>query len=164
MEHIEQDNIYICTISTKYFDDFPEVRAEALDKDKRYYLAINVKINDLNFVIPFRSNLNKHRKLKKANYPLPTDKRPNRGLDFAKCLLITDPKYINKICRVKSSPLSSSEQNRLINKGNDIINRFRIYFNSYLTSCAKGRENREPEFKFSTLHFYKDILKSKGLF
>jgi len=164
MKNLNEDDIYICTISPDYFIDFPDVRDEALDKPQRFYLAINVQINGLNFAIPFHGKLRDDPQLREAQYRLPTSERPKRGLNFSKCLLITKPEQISSICLIEQASINPKSQQELRINSDDIINKFKLYLNNYLKACSKNRENREPKFRYSTLHHYKDIFKEHKLF
>src|SRR5699024_5177764 len=66
-----------------------------IDKQKRRMYLLSIKINEKNCLIPFRSNISNapHR----AVFPLPTQSRPNAGLDFRKMLIVSDFNQIERV-------------------------------------------------------------------
>ena len=71
----------IVNLSNKFFEthsDCPEI----LKKGSRPYMLVLIKIDDITFAIPFRSNI-------KHKYVYWTDKQNNCGLDFTKSVVIS---------------------------------------------------------------------------
>lgn len=149
----------ICIIEPSFIDKHPSLKKEANSKENRIYLGIKIKINDNNYFIPFETKLFKHPRLVGVSqYPVPSNKRPNAGLNFEKCLVINDSKYIKKEILITEAKMSNKQKSILKNNEKDITNKFNLYIKKYITACKKNREKREFIFKYSTLHEFKDEL------
>jgi len=53
-----------------------------------------VEVNDCKCFVALRTNIKIEQKYKKACFQVPSNKRPNAGLDYRKLLIINDEKYI----------------------------------------------------------------------
>lgn len=138
-------------IKEEYFkekSDFVEM-LDPYDKQKqtsRHYLYISVKYKGNNILVPLRRNVGKNRKM---FYPVPSQTRPNAGLDYRKILIVNKPEYIE----IPSVQRLAESQRKLISDNYDKIERAVIkYIDGYIKSANKNREYKDYEYIFSTLH------------
>jgi len=149
----------ICIIDNSLFVDYPDLKKEANSKATRIYLGVTIKINNNNYFIPFESKLHKAPSLVNvAQYAIPSNTRPNGGLNFEKALIINESKYIKETTTIQQSIIANSQKNILLNSQKDITTQFESYIKKYIKACKKGREKKEFIFKFSTLHHFKREL------
>lgn len=140
----------IIEISDSYFEDFPHLM-EIMETDNRVYLGIILKMDKNNYFIPLRSRAPKDPVYRKSIYPIPSNTRPDAGLDMRKALIVNDPKYITVI----SNPKIANKQMKKINNDiSTIENMFEIYVRGYKRAFRKDRIERELPFKYSTLKNY----------
>ncbi|MFZ3372396.1 MAG: hypothetical protein WA131_05170 [Desulfitobacteriaceae bacterium] len=75
-------------LTREFYNDFITC-SEIEQKDNRPYIMIIATINNLDFAIPLRSNIN-------HNHVVQTDKQNKCGLDLSKSIVITDKnRYID---------------------------------------------------------------------
>lgn len=140
----------IIEISDSYFEDFPDL-TEIMEADSRVYLGIILKKDSNNYFIPLRSHAPKKPVYRKSIYPIPSNTRPNAGLDMRKALIVNDSKYITVI----SNPKIANRQMKKINSDiSTIENMFDIYVRGYKRAFRKDRLERELPFRYSTLKNY----------
>lgn len=132
---------------------------EALDNHRgnwtsgkvRGYGIVVIKINNLTFAIPLRSNI-RH----KASYIVKRSTEQGglgKGLDYSKALLITNRSYI-----LTNEPfmIPPDEHKRLSNKGSHIRNSFEKYVYKYIAAVKKNDQNIlcSNLYRYSTLQNY----------
>ena len=78
-------NYQICILSKEFYSKFPlEKFPEILHKgESRPYLVLLVKIDELNFAIPFRSNINH-----KYCFKIFNNRNLKEGLDYTKAVVV----------------------------------------------------------------------------
>lgn len=150
----------IVFIKNKFFDDNSNF-IEMLDphnrqkQSERSYAFIKIKYNDNNIFVPLRSNINTNTPYGKIGFPIPSNKRPNAGLDFRKILIINDLSYIE----YQSDPKIPASQQSIINNNYDKIEAMVIhYIKGYVKSALKNRQFRDKLYIFSTLHNFEKEL------
>ena len=89
-----------CYITKDYYEDNPNLE-KILDLDDytkhsvRTHLCLNVKYNQNNVLIPLRKNLGKaDRPFGKIGYSVPSQSKPDAGLDYRYIMIINDEKYL----------------------------------------------------------------------
>lgn len=94
------ENVRCCYIKEDYFKEHKDF-VNMLDPDnsskqsKRTHLCVVININNNSIFVPLRNNLgNPIRKFGKIGFSVPSQKRPNAGLDYRYSLIINDEKYI----------------------------------------------------------------------
>lgn len=118
----------------------------------RQYLYINVKYKGNNVLVPLRRNVGNNRKL---YYPVPSETRPNAGLDYRKILIVNNEDYIE----TPSSQRLADSQTKIINDNYSTIEKAVFkYIDGYIKSANKNREHRDYEYSFSTLHNFHEEL------
>lgn len=147
------NNFDFCFINKVFFDDFPNLKTEANTKETRLYFGITININNNNCFVPFESDLFDQPLLQMySQYPLPSSTRPKGGLNFEKCLIINDMKYIDVI---EHPHIAHSQYTKLIDEQELIKIKLEKYIVKYIRACKKNRESLDYIFKCSTLHEFK---------
>ena len=76
-------------LSKKFYDDYRhELYPEIECKENRSYVLLLIKIDNLEYAIPFRSHI-------KHNYAFFTNKENLCGIDYTKSIVITNKDYKN---------------------------------------------------------------------
>lgn len=112
----------------------------------RQYLYISVKYGQNNILVPLRRNAGKNLKM---FYPVPSQSRPNAGLDYRKMLIVNNLEYIE----TPSSQRLADGQMKIISDNYETIEKAVVrYIDGYIKSANKNREHKDYEYSFSTLH------------
>ncbi|MCL1807959.1 MAG: hypothetical protein FWG31_09695 [Oscillospiraceae bacterium] len=74
-------------LTQQFYDDYAHC-TEIEQKQERPYVQVYIKVNGIDFAIPFRSHI-------KHKYAFWTDKVSRCGLDFTKTVVIENQKYID---------------------------------------------------------------------
>lgn len=148
------DNIFeLRKLSQTFYDTYSCLKYPEMEhKAGRPYIVLLVKINELIFAIPFRTNIRHNYCYKFSN----SNRKSNSvtGIDFSKAVVITNDMYLGEITNI-----DDKEYLELNNKAYFVINKFKKYVNDYI--CYKkngGNEYIEKRYKYSTLIYFDDIL------
>lgn len=143
-------------VKPSLFVDKPQLVTEAREKQNRMYLGIVVDIGPVNCFVPFESHLRDNKELRRVSqWPLPSATRPDAGLNFEKCLILSDEKYLDWI----ENPKIASSQMRQIEQGKNAIRaKLTRYINNYISAVRKGRHMIEFVYRYTTLHCFHDEL------
>ena len=148
------NDLVILHLTQQFYSDYPlSDYPQILRKDERPYTVFTVKIDGLDFAIPFRSHI-------KHNHAFITDNRNPEdkcGLDYTKAVIITNQKYID----YQSQPrLRSHEHNVLKGNESKIIGGFKSYLNRYKRAAKRPDVERNKQFcRFSALQYFHKELK-----
>jgi len=113
-------NVKYIFLTDQFYTDYSNC-SEIEKKSDRPYVQVYVKLNNIDFAIPLRSNIG-------HKYALWTDK-PNRcGVDFSKAVVIVDKKYIDT---TKKPYIRPHEFKVLIGKEYDIEQGLANYIREY---------------------------------
>ena len=129
---------------------------DALKQSRRTYIYVLVNIDDNRFYLPLRSNLGQDVRLfGRIGHAVPSKKRPNAGIDYRYALIVNDTAYIEPHTSQKIPEM----QYKIIEKDYDAICReFETYLRKYKRTAKKGRIEREPLFRESSLiNFHKEL-------
>ena len=125
-------------------------------QSKRTHLCLCIEDKGNRFLVPLRNNLGEAvRKFGRIGYSIPSDKRKNAGLDFRYTLIVNDDKYIEwqNERRIPNAQYRAIEKNY-----NTIIHEFEIYIRGYIRAAKKGRVQKEPLYRVSSLqNFNKEL-------
>lgn len=151
----------LCYIKRSYFEahrDFIKVLdiGNAGKQSKRTHLCIEIELNQNAFYIPLRNNLGAEiRKFGRIGHSVPSEKRINAGLDFRYVLIVNDPTYIE----LQTEKKIPSSQYRRIQKDYHLIqSEFEVYLRGYKKAAKKGRIEKEPLYRESSLiNFHKEL-------
>ena len=148
------DNIFeLRKLSQAFYDtysclEYPEMEHKA----GRPYIVLLVKINELIFAIPFRTNIRHN-----CCYKFSNSNRKSKsvtGIDFSKAVVITSDKYLGEITNI-----DDKEYLELNKKAYFVINKFEKYVNDYISYKKNGGNGYiEKRYKYSTLIYFDDIL------
>jgi len=149
-----------CYITKEYYADNPNLE-KILDIDDctkhsvRTHLCLNVKYNQNNVLIPLRKNLGQADRLfGKIGYPVPSQSKPNAGLDYRYIMIINNEKYLKfDNPRISNKQISTIESNYALIEKESIE-----YINSYIRVARKNRIERTARFRESSLiNFHKEL-------
>ena len=147
-------DIKICFIKENYFTNHSYL-LKVLDPNdlqkqtRRSYLCVEIECQDNKFYIPLRTNLGSDvRKFGRIGHYLPSEKRPNAGLDYRHALIINDNNYIEEH---KEQIIPNAQYNKLKTDYNKIQKEFAGYVNKYIKMVKKGRADKEPLFRDTSL-------------
>ena len=137
-------------LNEKFYNKYDEINYPEIErKTSRPYIMIVIKVNDLTFGIPLRSDV-------KHKYALFTDKENNCGADYSKAVIIPDETYIDES---KSPHIRDNEFNVL--KGKEY--RLKVGFERYIEKYKKALEHldikrNQKMCQYSTLqYFHKEL-------
>lgn len=134
---------------------------EMLDPDNlikqsnRKYIFLEFKYKENNLLVPLRSEMPDISKLGQVGYKVPSEYKPNAGLDYRKILIINDENYIEEPKYIKIP----KSQVRIIETNYNIIEKQVIaYVDGYIKTVKKNRHLKDKKFCYSTLHnFHKEL-------
>ena len=149
-----------CFIDKQFFDDNSEL-THILDSDdpnkqcNRTYTFVTVDTNHLKFFIPLRNNLGAPvRKYGRIGHPIPSQKRPNAGLDYRHAILVPS-QYVKPH---QNGVLPNSQCILLRKHYRAIKSEFSAYVRKYINAVNKGRLERDSLFADSSLVNYNEQL------
>ena len=119
-------SVSLCYVKRSYFEDHSDLK----------------KILDVNDPI---------RKYGRIGHSVPSEKRPNAGLDFRYALVINDDYYIESVTdrRITKRQFKTIEE-----EYRKISNEFTVYLNGYMKAARKGRADIIPLYRESSLVNY----------
>lgn len=157
----------IVLVKEEYFRKYNSILVEMLDSTdvekqaRRMYMFLSVFIDNNNILIPLRSELPDITKLGLIGYHVPSEKRPNAGLDYRKMLIINDNNYLSPIYNLE---IPLSQKNIISENYQTILKQAEQYIKGYKKAVNKNRHMCDKKFKFSTLHnFHKELCLIKEL-
>ena len=154
------EDINVVFIREEYFNIhscFEEMLdpTDRIKQSQRNHLFLNVKYEKNNLLIPFRTEMPNFHAIGKVGYNVPSEEKPNAGLDYRKILIVNDIKYLEmpEYCKI---PMS---QQKIISSNYEIIKKeVKNYIEGYIKSAKKERQYRDSKYRFSTLHnFHKEL-------
>lgn len=144
----------ICLIKESYFkknSTFVKMldTANTDKQSKRTHLCIMIEQNKNKFYIPLRNNLGADiRKFGRIGHAVPSKKRKSAGLDYRYALIVNDESYI-ELQTEKKIPKSQYQK---IKSDYEIIQmEFSVYLNGFIKAVKKGRNEKEPLYRESSL-------------
>lgn len=144
----------ICFIKESYFkknSTFVKMldTANTDKQSKRTHLCIMIEQNKNKFYIPLRNNLGADiRKFGRIGHAVPSKKRKSAGLDYRYALIVNDESYI-ELQTEKKIPKSQYQK---IKSDYEIIQmEFSTYLNGFIKAVKKGRNEKEPLYRESSL-------------
>ena len=150
-----------CYIKTEYFSAHSDL-VKVLDpgdvdkQSKRTYVFVKVDLDCNSFYLPLRNNLgNEIRPYGRIGHSVPSEKRPNAGLDYRYALIVNDTSYIEPHT---SQKLPDTQYKIITDDYNKIVMEFSVYLRRYKKTAMKHRVDREPLFRESSLaNFHEDL-------
>lgn len=148
------------TFFDKDFKDPEEVLDENKDKfdrEHRVYVCLKIEWESNTFLIPLRrdlGNLPGHPLFNKACYPVPSQSKPNAGLDFRKIIVVND----ESCYRIDKAEISAKQRNTIQDNFEVIKGMAISYIEGFKKSAKKNRQKRDALYKFSALNNFLDEL------
>ncbi|TKI79823.1 type III toxin-antitoxin system ToxN/AbiQ family toxin [Bacillus mycoides] len=146
-------------IKDNYFKDYENLKEFLINKEeRRLYVGVIVKVDDMNACIPFRSKTpNNGRVAARGTFPIPSSTRPNACLDLTKTLIIKEESYLN-ILDEKTIKIPETQKKKINENIGEIQQKLDKYLDGYKKAEKSGRISRDALFKFSTLQNYHEEL------
>ena len=121
----------------------------ASKQSKRTHLCVLIEVSGNKFYVPLRNNLGPEvRKYGRIGHAVPSEKRKSAGLDYRYTLIINDESYIELQTKKK---IPESQYRRIKNDYEKIQYEFGIYLNGFIKAARKGRIEKEPLYRESSL-------------
>jgi len=155
-----EEDVSICKIDSHYLKEKIFKLSETNKDIKRPYLYLKLYDSAKGlFLIPFESKLSGKNPI--AEFRLPTEGKPDAGLNFEKVIIIPkeDYRYI-KENSLREAPMPR-KQTRILRNPKELkklYDKFSRYIRRYKIALKKGREYKEHIFRYSTLHNYKHLF------
>lgn len=118
-------------------------------QSRRTHICLCITIDSNYFYIPLRNNLRDDvRPYGRIGHSVPSASRPNAGLDFRYTLVINEQAYIEPQTVLK---IPESQYSIIARDFDTICNEFSVYLRGYKRAARKGRLQREPLYRESSL-------------
>ena len=118
-------------------------------QSKRTHLCVMIELSANKFYIPLRNNLGDEvRKFGRIGHSVPSEKRRSAGLDYRYAIIVNDEEYI-ELQEEKKIP--ESQYRKIKNDYETIKAEFQVYLKGYLKVAKKGRVEKEPLYRESSL-------------
>lgn len=158
---------HCCYIKEQYFIDHPGYQ-KMLDpgntrkQSQRTHICVQVSIDENVFYIPLRNRLGGAiRKFGRIGFPVPSQSRPDAGLDFRYTMVINDSSYIEPHT---SQKLPNSQYTVITNNYDEIKRLFADYLKGYKKASVKRRIAKEPLYRESCLiNFHAELGLKDGV-
>lgn len=124
-------------------------------QSQRSYLFLKIKYEENDVFVPLRSRIEPVKKFGIIGYRVPSNEKPQAGLDYRHILIINDVDYIE----FPTAPKITRQQlNTLKRDYIEIEKQVIAYLNGYTTAAVKNRIEREPKYRLSCLvNFDKEL-------
>lgn len=136
-------------LTSKFYDTYkncPQIE----QKQDRPYVQFLLKIDELNFALPFRSNI-------PHEFAFWTDKANRCGIDYSKAVIITEDSYIDDTTRPQ---IRQNEHVAILGNEHIIKKEFIQYLKTYKKALKKQDVNRNKVIcQFSALQYFHDEMK-----
>lgn len=152
---ITTQNIELRYLSEQFYLDVAPQLKEILLKETRPYCVLLVRVKNLDFALPLRSNLPEREGVGIKTIPNPREDGKFKGIDFSKAILLTDKSYL------KTDTVQLKNKSELLNiQGNErrIVREFKKYVSEYITAHKNGYK-LDHKFEYTTLINYHTELK-----
>ena len=140
-------------LSEEFYKDYPHsIFPEIESKLGRPYVVLLVKINEIKFAIPLRTNIrhNYCYKFKTSN----RETNSATGIDYSKAVVISKDSYLGE-----ETDINDKEYLELQEKTFFIISKFKKYIETYVDYKKNGgNEYIARRYRFSTLQYFDDYL------
>lgn len=140
-------------LSSTFYNEYDSINYPEIEhKESRPYLVYVVKVNDVTFAIPFRTNIRHNSCYKFKNTTRQTDS--STGLDFSKAVVISDEKYLST-----AATIDNKEYIELEDRFYFITNRFEQYLEGYRKYVNGSLDQyAAKKYAYTTLkYFHKEL-------
>lgn len=145
--------IDVVHLNREYFEENSHFK-NMLDENKvpkqvkRPYVYMKVRVEDKDFLLPLRSNLNHPN-----GFHAPSSKSANAGIDYSHALILPDRSYIKN-----RTHLDREQYNYIRDNYEPIKNGFGSYLKDYIRKEKQGVAHKIGKFKNSTLVNFNEEL------
>lgn len=153
--NITTPNLELRYLSEQFYIEVAPHIKEILLKETRPYCVLLVRVKNLDFALPLRSNLPERNGVGIKTIPNPNSNGRFKGIDFSKAILLADKNYL------KNDTVQLKSKAELLNiQGNErkIVREFKKYVSEYITA-RKNNAQLDAKFEFTTLVNYHAELK-----
>lgn len=124
--------------------------SEIEKKHNRPYAMLLIKIDNVSWAIPLRSNIN-------HKYVVWSDKENKCGLDLSKAVVIEDEKYISS----GKPTIRQNEFNELKGKNHIVHKKMKKYIEKYIKAYFNQHIDRNKTLcKYSTLQYFHEYIQN----
>ena len=143
-------------LSIEFYKDYPHDKYPEMEsKLGRPYVVLLVKINEIKFAIPLRTNIRHAYCYKFRTSDRETDSVT--GIDFSKAVVISKESYLGE-----ETDINDKEYLELQEKTFFIISKFKKYVDGYIDYRKNGgNEYIAKRYAFSTLKYFDSYLIKK---
>lgn len=147
----DENKLEFVLLTDDFYKDYDaNIYTEILKKDSRPYITFIIKIDNIDYAVPFRTTI---------NHPFGYFTNPPEkcGIDYKKAIVITKPNYIYKS---KDILISQDEYINIRDNEDLIIKGFKNYLKKYKKAIKKLSVKRNYEIcKFSSLQYFHNEIK-----
>ena len=140
-------------LTKKFYKDYPKRKFPEIEhKSSRPYVVLLVKVDDVQFAIPLRSNI-RHSYCYKFKT---SDRETNSStaIDFSKAVVITNPSYLGN-----NTDINDKEYLEIQQKTFFILKQFKRYVNGYIKfKLEGGNKHTQKKYRFTTLEYFNDVI------
>ena len=142
-------------LKQSFFDRHKDHKEILINKTGRPYLSLIIECNGKIFAIPFRTNIrHSYAFIFKTSGRNSGDKKGAPGIDFTKAVVIQEWD-IEKQCTIDKHEWMELNRNLLT-----IISNFTDYLKKFADSINSNAFNKLPIFKYSSLQYFTEDVKS----
>ena len=134
-------------LTDQFYSDYAAYTEIEL-KAERPYVQLYICVNDIDFAIPFRSNIN-------HPHAFWTDKENRCGLDYSKSVVIEDVCYIDT---ERKPHIRENEHRALIGKEREVKNGLLKYINDYKQAKGSPHKRLKRLVEYSTLQYFEKYI------
>ena len=151
----------LCFVKEEYFRENSEFinmldPGDYAKQSHRTHLCLEIEHDDNKFFVPLRNNLGLDvRKFGRIGHSIPSQSRPDAGLDFRYALIINDDSFIE---RQMVQGIPNAQYKKITREYDTIKKEFEVYFRGFKRAVRKGRVEKEPLYRVSSLVNYIDVI------
>lgn len=118
-------------------------------QSRRTYICIKIAVDNNIFYLPLRNNLgNDIRKFGRIGHAVPSQKRPNAGIDYRYALVINNDIYLEQCSEMR---IPNAQSRKILQDYTVIQNEFSTYLRGYKKTILKNRLQYEPLYRETSL-------------
>ena len=153
--------VKLCFIRRSFFEihsDYTKILDVGLPQkqSQRTHLCVVIEKDDNHFFIPLRNNLGDAvRKYGRIGHSVPSETRKRAGLDYRYALIVNDWEYVEDATERR---IPKRQLKQIENDYDEICREFTVYLNGYKKAAKKGKVDKIPLFRESSLvNFHSEL-------
>lgn len=161
----EQEKVEYAFVKEAFFqqqftdsDQLLDYTKKKKDQEARTYVCIKIEFEDNTFLIPLRTDLGNivnNPLFNGVYFKVPSEPRPNAGLDFRKIIVIND----ESLYEIEDAKIAYSQKTIMRDNLEEIKTLAQNYITGFKKALKKGRNKRDPLYRFSALNNFLNELK-----